>query len=383
MTNRNLRLSSRAVISGLVLFSMTVFAGAGQIRVAAWNVSVYAGGRTADIQQAVFDTFQGRSMNPDVIIAQEIWANGVNPFLSALNTNTYNTSAHDWAAFYNPANMGNSNTAGNDLVYYYRTSKLTPVGTNPTLIDGNSTSGSPRDVFRGDFSIVGNANSSQVLALYGSHMKAGTSPTAPSDADRRNVTATAIRNNANSLGSNYSFIFGGDMNVQTSTEQSYQTFVGSTANNNGRFVDPIKTPGNWNAANAYRFVHTQAPSPGGGGMDDRFDQLLISQNLANSANSLHYVGDTTQTYSTTTWNDPNHSYRAWGNDGTSFNTTLTVTNNQMVGAGIAQALINSTGTDGGHLPVFLDLQYQATPEPATLVALGLGTLTVLRRRRQA
>ncbi len=385
--NKTCLASARTAAGILALFSLSTIAGADQIRVAAWNVSVYGGGRTADIQQAVFDTFQGRSMNPDVIIAQEIWTSGVTPFLSALNTNTYNTGAHDWAAAYNPAHMGNSSTATNDVVFYYRTSKLTALNATPTLVDtGSSSSGTaPRDTFRADFSINGNANTSQVLALYGNHMKAGSST---GDDPRRNITATAVRNDAQGLNSNYSYLFGGDMNVQSSSEQSYQTFIASTANNNGRFFDPIKTPGTWNAANAFRFVHTQAPSnlaSGSGGMDDRYDQLLISQNLTNSANSLHYVGDTTQAYSTTTWNDPNHSYRAWGNDGTSFNNNLTVTGNTMVGPGIAQALINTTGTDGGHLPVFLDLSFQAqaVPEPTTLAVLGLGALAMVRRRRQA
>jgi hypothetical protein len=73
---------------------------------------------------------------------------------------------------------------------------------------------------------------------------------------------------------------------------------------------------------------------------------------------LDYIGNPAVPYSTMTWDDPNHSYRCWGNDGTSFNCRLTTTGNAMVGAAIAQALI--TAADGlGHLPVFLDLQLPA------------------------
>ena len=90
-------------------------------------------------------------------------------------------------------------------------------------------------------------------------------------------------------------------------------------------------------------------------------------------------------YSTTTWNDPNQSYRVWGNDGTSFNKSLTIAGNAEVGASIAQSLVNDATPAGGHLPVFLDLTYQInpTPEPSAFAALGLGTLAFLRRRRKA
>ncbi len=69
---------------------------------------------------------------------------------------------------------------------------------------------------------------------------------------------------------------------------------------------------------------------------------------------LDYIGNPAVPYSTTTWDDPNHSYRSWGNDGTSYNTSLTISRNTMVGSVIAQALVSSA-SGGGHLPVFLDL----------------------------
>jgi hypothetical protein len=88
-------------------------------------------------------------------------------------------------------------------------------------------------------------------------------------------------------------------------------------------------------------------------MDDRYDQILLSVGLIDGG-GFDYLGDATQRYSTTTWNDPNHTYRSWGNDGTSYNQSLRIVGNTMVGATIAQALVTSAG-NGGHLPVLLDL----------------------------
>lgn len=115
-------------------------------------------------------------------------------------------------------------------------------------------------------------------------------------------------------------------------------------------------------------------------MDDRFDQVLIGGGLADGVGT-DYVGNTQIAYSTTTWNDTNHSYRVWGNDGTSFNSSLTTTGNSMVGSSIAQSLINTSTTAGGHLPVFLDLKYAVVPEPASMMILGVGLAAILKRRR--
>jgi hypothetical protein len=88
-------------------------------------------------------------------------------------------------------------------------------------------------------------------------------------------------------------------------------------------------------------------------MDDRFDFVLAGGSLVDD-NGFDYIGDAAVAFSTTTWNDTNHSYRVWGNDGTSFDAGLKTSGNAMVGPTIAQALVNAAMT-GGHLPVYLDL----------------------------
>lgn len=358
----------RRRLFSLSLLALVASAGAQQARIVTWNISDYTGGRTADIQNAVYGTFGGRSMSPDIILAQEIQsASAADAFKSALNT--AGGSPGDWNYAYGAL------SATSDSVLFYRTSVASFVGKTQVAVGSSASTNQPRDTWRFDIKL-----GADTLALYDVHMKAGS---ASSDVDRRQVEATHIRDDANSLASNYSFLIGGDFNMQSSSQSPYQTLVGAGTNSRGRFYDPISTPGNWDNNESYKFVHTQDPAAaGGGGMDSRYDFLLGSASLFDGT-GLDYVGDITKPFSTTTWNDPNHSYRVWGNDGTSYNKALTTTGNSMVGASIAQSLINCATTAGGHLPVYMDLKYQAVPEPTTIAALGLGLAAVIRRRKRS
>jgi hypothetical protein len=196
-------------------------------------------------------------------------------------------------------------------------------------------------------------------------MKAGS---AGDDQARRLLEAQRIRADADALPAGRQFILGGDFNIQSSSQQAYVELT--RAGGSGRFRDPINTPGGWNNSGSFRFVHTQDPA-GAGGMDDRHDQLLVSYGLTD-LDGAEYVGDASIPYATFTWDDANHSYRAWGNDGSSFNLSLTTTGNTMVGAQIAQALI-AMCAGAGHLPVFLDLRAPARVSADGVVDFGIVT----------
>jgi len=137
-------------------------------------------------------------------------------------------------------------------------------------------------------------------------------------------------------------------------------------------LDPIATPGTWNNSYTYRNIHTQDPV-GGGGMDDRLDQILVSSGLGDGI-GLDYVGEFLFPWNLSLYDDPNHSYQCWGNDGTSYNARMTTTGNQLVGATIAQSIITMAGNTG-HCPVYLDLAVPAKVGVDT-VAVDFGSVVL-------
>lgn len=336
-----------------------------QLRVVTWNISNYTGGRQADLSNALFGSFSGRSMNPDVIVTQEfISAPAVATFLAMLNA----AQPGQWAAA--PFIDG----PDTDSAFFYRTSKAEFLGVTTIAFGSSSTDNQPRNTYRYDIVLPGYDSPAAALAIYSVHMK---SQGGTNDAGRRLIEAQRIRDNAEGLPTGgagtglpagYRFMVAGDTNIQSSGEGAYQEFINSQPNNNGRFFDPIATPGTWNNNGAFRFVHTQDPS-GAGGVDDRHDQILCGAELIDGQ-GFSYIGNPFAPYSTTTWNDLNHSYRSWGNDGTSFNLVLTIAGNQMVGPTIAQSLVN-VAVGGGHLPVFLDLRVPAKIASPSMLDAGV------------
>lgn len=354
-------------LAGVAAVSLSATA---QLRVAVWNISNYGGGRDADLKTSIYGTFEGRSMSPDVIATQEFLSPGaVSTFVTILNTAP--GSPGDWAAA--PFVDG----PDTDSAFFYRTSKVTYLGSTIAAVADPGTTGQPRHTMRYDFRPVGYDATTTAVAIYSVHLKSGS---ASSDQSRRLIEAQRIRDNAEGIETNgpgsglpagYNFIVGGDFNVQSSSQSAYQELVGSQPNNAGRFFDPISTPGSWNNNGTFRMVHTQDPV-GAGGMDDRHDQILLSGSLVDGV-GMTYKGAFGVPYSTVTWNDPNHSYRCWGNDGTTFDAAMAVATNSMVGPAIAQALKNVCGS-AGHLPVFLDLLVPA--EIAATATIDFGTVEV-------
>lgn len=345
----------------LVLSATLAFAAAAQadgLRVVTWNVSNYGGGRAAEFETAVYGVFEGRSMAPDVILLQEMLSgSAVGQLVEILNDAP--DSPGDWAAA--PFVDGNDTDNG----FVYRTSKVALLG-SVVVAQGGAAPNHPRDINRYDVRLVGYGSIEGVISLYSSHMKASTGS---ANEARRLLEAQRIRADAEGLPDGQHFILGGDFNIRSSSEGAYQELI--VARDDGRFFDPIASPGSWNNSSTFRYIHTQDPI-GAGGVDDRYDQLLVSASLVDG-DGAEYVGEPTLPYSRSTWDDPNHSYRCWGNDGSSYNTVLRSEGNEMVGADIADAL-KRICIGSGHLPVFLDLVVPARLGVDSVI--DFGTVTV-------
>lgn len=343
---------------GFLVHLLIFFASAcsAQLRIATYNITDYSGGFTSQLQTVFYGVYNGRTLAPDVFCGQEfLSASALNQFVNALNSAP--GSPGDWKAA--PFVDG----PDSDSVFVYRQSKVQYLGMTIVSNGGTNQNQPPRNTYRYDIRPVGYSGPGATIAIYVPHMKAGNTST---DQNRRLIEAQRIRANAESLPSGWNFVVAGDFNIQTSSEAAYVELVGSKINDLGRVFDPIATSGAWNNNSAFRFVHTQDPATQ---MDDRFDQILFSASLINTS-ALDYIGNASVPYSTSTWNDPNHSYRAWGNDGGSYNMPIRTTGNTMVGSVIAQAIID-LAQGLGHVPVFADLKVPAKIATVDLIDFGL------------
>ncbi len=181
------------------------------------------------------------------------------------------------------------------------------------------------------------------LRVFAAHLKAGQTP---ADAQQRLSEVTQLRNKTDELPANSNFIFVGDFNLYTSTESAYQKLLDQSTS--GYLLDPINRPGNWNNNSSFADLHTQSTRAsqvinGGstGGLDDRFDFILISQAVKDSGGVYYLPG----------------SYRAYGNDGQHFNQSINVAPFNIISQETANALYFASD----HLPVIADFEFQSRP----------------------
>ena len=137
----------------------------------------------------------------------------------------------------------------------------------------------------------------------------------------------------------------GDFNMYRASESGYKLLTQTYSNPNICFMDPVAIVGGvgeWNNNNEFAVFHTQSTrrlsdecfSPGG--LDDRFDFILMADEIAFSYNHLRYVQG---------------SYKAIGNDGHHFDQSVNQGYNSAVPAELAEALFDASD----HLPVTMKI----------------------------
>jgi hypothetical protein len=176
------------------------------------------------------------------------------------------------------------------------------------------------------------------LTVFIAHFKAGNTS---SDKADRTEAAKAVMQYIEDEAITGNYIISGDFNTYTSTEGAIQNLINPT-NSAIKFVDPVNRMGAWNNNSSYADVHTQSTHftsngcASGGGLDDRFDFILMSQSVKDDLNYMDYVSN---------------SYKAVANDGNHFNQSINQGTNTSVPANVLDAIYN--GSD--HLPVIMDM----------------------------
>lgn len=184
------------------------------------------------------------------------------------------------------------------------------------------------------------------IRVYSQHLKASTGFEA-----QRLAEATGIRDSMNAMPPGTHGLVLGDFNFYDSnTEPGYWKLQESQANNVGRVLDPLnlsQVQQKWHDNAAFVNVHTQCPCVScpagsgfsGGGLDDRFDQLLPTYNWYDGEGIDLVPG----------------SYVVVGQDGLHFNKNIIDAPTIPEGAAYATALYNASD----HLPSRIDIQVPA------------------------
>jgi len=180
------------------------------------------------------------------------------------------------------------------------------------------------------------------------HLKAGSST---DDASARYTQVEKLMSKLTQIGRADNYILSGDFNLYQASEETYQYLI-HHSNSLYQFYDPIDQEGAWNNNYNYRYIHTQSTHTSSaegecfatGGMDDRFDFILVSPYIYYGSNGLQSI---------------NTSYQALGQDGNRFNgSIISPSDNSMIPDEIANALYNLSD----HLPVLMDFSVNATLE---------------------
>lgn len=141
----------------------------------------------------------------------------------------------------------------------------------------------------------------------------------------------------------------GDFNMYRASETGYQLLTRTYSNSDALFVDPLSRVGGvgeWNNNEQFAPFHTQSTRRysdecfSSGGLDDRFDFILMSDDIVMGFNKIRYV---------------ENSYYAIGNDGNHFNQSIDQNGNTSVPRDVVDALFNISD----HLPVTMQLNLYA------------------------
>ena len=323
----------RIILSLLIGFWGFVFAQS-EATIMTYNILDYTGGRTQ-----AFDTVIDE-IEPDLLVTQEMGSQaGVNAFLNILNDNGTPYAA---APYFDGPDK--------DMALFYRTAvfDLVSVTRHATTL---------RDIYQYR---VRHILSGDTLIVFSVHLKASDGET---ERQRRLQEVMVLRNVTDNLPTTANFMIVGDYNIYYSDEPAFQELI-KTSRGSGYVKDPINRLGNWHNNASFADIFTQSTrvnggAGSGGGVDDRFDMMLLCENLL-SPGGIDYVSN---------------SYTAYGNDGLHFNQAINNGQNGVVDTDVANALHDASD----HMPVLLSWEL-FQPFTASAVRLISGISCASARR---
>ena len=325
---------NRFLIIICILLSFTATSQTETLKIVAYNVLNFPDGRddcgTNTVVPNRADTLRKvlSYLQPDIFVACEIQTEaGANSILTqSLNTN--GASNYQSAQWHSNGNGGNLNNQ-----MYYNTDKL--IFYSQDVIPTSSRDIDHYVLYLNDPTLNVYYDTTFV-DVYMCHLKAGQGG---SNASTRAGQTQLLMDYIATQPTDHHHFVCGDLNVYTANEPGYQNLItGSFA-----LEDPINAQGSWNNNSSFAIHHTQSTRTSvnldcgsKGGSDDRFDQILVSSNVMTGADSIQYISNT---------------YKAIGNDGNHFNSSLISGTNALYPDSIVNALYYMSD----HLPVAMDV----------------------------
>jgi len=307
----------------LILFILSSFyfgivgQNSSRIKLVTYNLLNYPLGyntRNSEFKKVMDD------IGPDIVVVQEITSLfGVNAFLNEVL---------DPSIFAAGPFLPGPDT---ESAIFYKDSLISLIShiTIPTVL---------RDI--SEFTLYHNFTL-DTLIIYSVHLKASDGYT---NEQQRLAEVNVLRNVTDNLPVGTNYIVAGDFNIYYAGEPAYQKLINNSTS--GYFIDPLPA-GNWHANDFYASLHTQStcnsidcPNGGSnGGLDDRFDMILISQSIYDSTGIFLIE----------------NSNKAYGNDGLHFNKAINVPPFSVITQEIANALFNASD----HLPVMAEFEFES------------------------
>lgn len=336
-------MKNKVVIAFFFLAATFVAAGQETVRIMHYNLLNYgnytsyctSSNNFVDDKDNYLRTIIGHTL-PDIFTVNEI---DVLPYYhNRILDEVMNADARNYYARASSTNYANSYTMN---MLYYDTRKF--VLKEESVVQTYLRDINAYKLFYKDPNLAVH-NDTAFLLCFSAHLKAGSSG---SDEQERALMTGNLMSYLDDIGVSDNYVLMGDFNVYSSNEQAFQNLINHT-NSNIRFYDPINKMGDWNNNPYYADCHTQSTHvisndcAAPGGMDDRFDFILLSSKVMNGIDHYSYV---------------QNSYQALGQDGNRFNSSIIDPANTSVPYNVANALYGMSD----HLPVLLELEVDPAP----------------------